>query len=287
LANHYLVIGPYDHSGAGCGYIQPVLGGYTLDDVANINIDSLIYQWFDYTLKGGRKPGILQDTVNYEVMGANRWEHVPSLKKVNSSFLDLYLSDTKQGKYYNLATQKSGGSVSQYIDFSIRKERNVSYSLNTSGVLTDSLSDDIITFISDVQKDDFIISGSFIANLSASINKKDMDIVIALTVQQPDGKYLNLSSALIRASYAKSYSQRNLLTPGVKENIPVNGAFASVKVLKGSRIIVSISALGSGPYLEINYGTGADVATENIKNAKQPLQINWYGDSVIQIPINK
>ncbi len=286
-ANHYLVIGPYDHAGAGSGYIQPILGGYTLDDVANINIDSLIYQWFDYTLKGGKKPSLLQDTVNYEVMGANRWVHVPSLKKASSSFLDLYLTNTKQGKYYKLATQKTGGSVSQNVDLSVRKERNVSYSLNTSGVLTDSLSaDDTIRFISDIQKGDFIIAGSFIANLSASVNKKDMDIAITLTVQQPDGKYLNLFGVFGRASYAKDHSKRNLLKPGVKENIPVSGPFTSVKVLKGSRLIVSISVI-YGQYAEINYGTGADVATENIKSAKQPLQINWYGDSLIQIPINK
>jgi uncharacterized protein len=29
-------------------------------------------------MKGGRKPPLLQDKINYEVMGADEWHHVPS-----------------------------------------------------------------------------------------------------------------------------------------------------------------------------------------------------------------
>ena len=33
----------------------------------------------DYVLKGKPKPGLLDNNVNYEVMGANVWRHAPSL----------------------------------------------------------------------------------------------------------------------------------------------------------------------------------------------------------------
>ena len=41
------------------------------------------------------------------------------------------------------------------------------------------------------------------------------------------------------------------------------------------------------PFNQINYGTGKDVSEETILDAKEPLQIKWYTDSYINIPINK
>ena len=39
------------------------------------------------------------------------------------------------------------------------------------------------------------------------------------------------------------------------------------------------------PDLQINYGTGKDVSDESMQDAKIPLQIKWYGDSYIDIPM--
>lgn len=84
-AEHYLVIGPYDHvSGqwgtrAGPDGTLPPLLGYKPDPISALDIVELRYQWFDYVLKGGPKPALLKDRVNYEVMGANVWRHAPSL----------------------------------------------------------------------------------------------------------------------------------------------------------------------------------------------------------------
>jgi hypothetical protein len=51
-ANHYLVIGPYNHGGAqsfGFTYVN----GNPIDPVARISIDDLAFSWFDYILKNG------------------------------------------------------------------------------------------------------------------------------------------------------------------------------------------------------------------------------------------
>src|SRR5450631_123441 len=86
LAEHYLVIGPYDHLGAQRGTFSILrapttsLAGYELDPAAQIDLYvDLRFKWFDYVLKGGPKPAILQDKVNYQVTGANIWKHAPSL----------------------------------------------------------------------------------------------------------------------------------------------------------------------------------------------------------------
>jgi hypothetical protein len=38
-------------------------------------------------------------------------------------------------------------------------------------------------------------------------------------------------------------------------------------------------------FCQINYGTGKDVSDEDISDAKVPLQIKWYGDTYVKIPI--
>lgn len=53
-AQHYLLIGPYGHFGSQ-GYPESVYNGYPIDAAANVPIHQMIYQWFDYTLKGKEK----------------------------------------------------------------------------------------------------------------------------------------------------------------------------------------------------------------------------------------
>jgi predicted acyl esterase len=45
-ANHYLIIGPYDHFGAQRGGV-PVLRDYSVDPVALIDTREITYQWLD------------------------------------------------------------------------------------------------------------------------------------------------------------------------------------------------------------------------------------------------
>ncbi|MCC6792709.1 MAG: CocE/NonD family hydrolase, partial [Thermomicrobiales bacterium] len=53
-ANHYLLIGPYDHFGAQRARKDAVLRGYTIDPVAQINTPEITFQWMDYVLRGGK-----------------------------------------------------------------------------------------------------------------------------------------------------------------------------------------------------------------------------------------
>jgi putative CocE/NonD family hydrolase len=282
-ADDYLVIGPYDHGGAQ-GAPSPTILGYNIDPVAKVDITKLVFDWFDYTLKGAAKPELLKDKVNFETMGANTWNHAPSLQKMNTDTLRFYLSGTKSGKYNTLSRQSGAGSVDQQRDFTKRS----AFKFTGEGegrLLQDTLdSTNELIFVSDILKDDIIINGGFVAKLTASINKKDMDVSISLYQQQPDGKYFYLSGITQRASYAKNRSKRILLTPQKKEMINCTANFISKKITKGSRLIIKTGTLVN-PYMEINYGTGRDVSTESIADAKEPLQIKWYGSSLIEIPI--
>jgi hypothetical protein len=38
---------------------------------------------------------------------------------------------------------------------------------------------------------------------------------------------------------------------------------------------------------QINYGAGKDVSDESIRDADMPLEIKWYTDSYIDLPIGR
>lgn len=285
-ANHYLVIGPYDHFGAQIGGF-PVLRGYTLDPTATIDTRALTFDWLDHILRGGPKPAMLKDRINYEVMGANEWRHAPSLNKMRDTLLRFYLSNQKSGNQNLLAKKKptSPGFLSQEVDLADRKTTNNDY---YPGVI---ISKEInrsngLFFISEPFDKPVSVNGAFSGLLRATINKKDMDIGIVLYEVLPSGEYFHLAYFIGRASYAYDMSKRQLLTPGKPELIPyVRTRLTSRRLSKGSRLLVVLN-ISKNPYAQINYGTGKDVSDETIADAGAPLQIKWHNDSYIEIPIS-
>lgn len=285
-ADHYFVIGPYDHWG-GQRKAAAKLMDYTIDPVAAINMMDLAYQWLDYILKGKEKPTLLKDKFNYQVMGANTWKHAPSLNAINNDTLEFYLDNTKAKNCYLLspAKPKPGAYIAQSVDF---KDRNSQNNYYTPSIVFDSLdASNGLVFMTQPFESSFQVSGSFTGDLFAAINKKDMDVSLALYELMPDGRYFFLTRYVGRASYAKNNNQRQLLKPGKKESIPFeNTRFVSKQISKGSRLLILLN-INKYPFEIINYGSGKEVADETIRDAGEPLNIKWYGDSFIKIPVWK
>jgi putative CocE/NonD family hydrolase len=285
-AEHYLVIGPYDHFSADRSRRDPVLRAYTLDAAAQVDMPELVFQWMDYVLRGAKKPDLLKDKINYEVMGANEWKHAPSLEKMSNETLTLYLTDVKLGDKYQMAKTRPAryGFLEQAVDFADRKiTNNDSYPFPIVGKKPD-LSNGF-AFISDPFDEPVEISGLFSGEIKALINKKDMDIGLALYEVMPNGELFHLSYFTGRASYARDMSVRHLLTPGKVESIPFDRTrLVSRRLSKGSRLLLTLN-VNKNAFAQINYGTGKDVSDEDINDAKVPLQIKWRTDSFVRIPI--
>lgn len=286
-AEHYLLIGPYGHFGSQ-GFPDSVYNGYRIDDAARVPIHDIIYQWFDYIFKGAPKPAILKDKINYQVMGTNEWKHSPSLNKMANDSLVFYLTDKAPGNKYGLTTKKPSANsfLHQRIDLGNRNSRNSYYYFNQ--VIYDKLfPNNGLLLLSDPLKQETELSGNFTGVLKAVINKKDMDFSVALFELMPDGRYFLLSYFMGRASYAKDIMHRNLLVPGKKETIPfTNSYMTSRKLARGSRIAIILN-INKSAFEQINYGTGGDVNKETIKDAGVPLNIKWFGDSYIKLPVWK
>jgi putative CocE/NonD family hydrolase len=286
----YLVIGPYDHGGAQ-GSISKNLKGYEIDSVANIPILDIVFEWLDYVLKDGEKPSFLKDKINFEVMGSNEWQHVPTLNQMHNDSIRFYLGNVKKGNHFDLLAKqpKKSSFIDQTVDLKDRSEMNFSTSvLPDITIIEDSIlhtQKEQLVFISDPIDKEFAISGAVTASFVASLNKKDVDVMFAIYELSPDGKFMALTSNVQRASYAKDDGKRNLLTPNKKQTIVIDNTYMTSRQLqKGSRIVL-VMGVNKNPNWQINYGTGKDVNDESILDADIPFQIKWYNDSYITVPI--
>jgi hypothetical protein len=285
-ANHYLVIGPYSHNG-----YSKVLGGYAIDSIAKEGQDEIIFQWFNYILKDSTRPAILKDKINFEVLGDNKWMHVSSLDKMHNDSLIFYLNNVATNNNYSLidTRPKQLNSIEQVVDLTDRatfKETGEEIMAFPS-LLVDSIKTypELLRFETKPFESSFILSGSFIANLVISINKKDVDIVIDLYDQLPNGKYLALSRNIQRASHAKD--KTTLLHPNQTEIIKLENTFITCKKIEKRSKLVAVIGVNKNQNWEINYGTGKDVSQEDISDAKTPMKIKWYNSSFLNLKILK
>ncbi|QCE42180.1 CocE/NonD family hydrolase [Psychroserpens sp. NJDZ02] len=288
--DHYLLIGPYDHGGAQ-GIPKKTIQGYDIDSVAQININNIVYKWFEYQLNDGPKPNLLKEKFNFQLMGSNQWKHTSKLEDFNKKKLTFYLNNKKNEAHYSLTKQST--DVHQYTEYKLdlkdRSDADNYQDPYTALKIVDSIIKlpHGISFETKVFENDIDIVGSFSAELNFITNKKDFDYNIRLYVIEPDGNYFFLNETIGRASYNKDNENRQLLIPNKKQNLNItNNFFTAKRIIKGSKLLVHIG-VNKNPYWEINYGSGKDVSTETIEDANVPIEIQWFNDSKINLPVFK
>ena len=285
-AQHYLVIGPWDHVGSQASTKPAVLRGYAIDPVAQVNTPELTFQWLDYVMRGGAKPELLKDRINYQVMGANTWKHASSIDAMHNDVLSFYLTDEKDGPYYKLASRPAAhlSAHEQTVDFADRRtETNNYYPAPIVGKRLDLSSG--YTFISEPFDTPVSVAGTMSGVLRVEINKKDMDVGAVLYEMMPNGDLFHLTYFIGRASFAKDMTTRHLLTPGKVETIPFDRTrLVSRRLSAGSRLLIVLD-VNKNRRTELNYGTGRDVKGESLADATIPLRVKWRTDSVIRVPI--
>ncbi len=293
-AEHYLLIGPYDHIEAQFGIVGLLgnigdsLDGLKLDPVALLDLTDLRYQWFDYVFKGAARPELLGDRVNYEVTGANVWKHAPSVAAMAGQSRRFHLSAEQSDQTYRLSEHNDPGGAFVDLKVDLADRSDADRKSPGGGVLDDAVDAwNGIEFVSDPLAHALELSGLFSGRLDFVANKKDFDFEIDLYELTPKGKYIQLAPYWARASYVGDLTHRRLLDPGKHQHLD----FQSVRLMsrqlqQGSRIVAVlrvIKELGR----QINYGTGKDVSDETIQDSGTPLEIKWYTDSYLDLPIGR
>ena len=294
-ADHTLVIGPYDHLQAQRGVVTALgdtatyLAGYEIDPVACIDlVESLRYPWFDHVLKGGPKPALLKDRVNYQVMGANTWKSAPSVAAAAPRRERLYLTPASSGGRHLLRRSEPprNASIDHTVDLADRSDVDgfpggglVAPAIDTSNAMV---------FVSEPLASDVEMTGFLSGRLELTANRKDFDFSITPYEWRADGQYVQLPPFQSRASHVGSLTQRRLLTPARRETLVFASRLRmmSRRVAAGSRMVLVLAVIRN-PRQQINYGTGGNVSAETLADAREPLRIRWLGGSFVDLPVGR
>lgn len=285
-AEHYLVVGPYDHFGTQQSFKPEDLRSYPIDPIAQFDTSALTFAWFDHIFRGRPRPPILADRINFEVMGANVWRHTPSLSAMADTSQRFFLTDSQSEGRYRLSEKRPDtvGVISQKVDFADRTTSSAGYYpfpvLDPHPDFPAGL-----VFQTSPLTHAIEVNGGLSGEFHARTNRRDFDFMAALYEIRADGSSFALSYYVGRSSFARDISSQQLLTPGAVNIIPFDRTrIVSRRVAAGSRLRLVVDALKNN-FHEINYGTGADVAAESIADATTPLEIEWLTDSFVRVPI--
>ncbi|MGN6313525.1 MAG: CocE/NonD family hydrolase [Rhodanobacteraceae bacterium] len=272
----YLLLGPWDHPGT--RHPQQKLGGLTFDKKSVLDIDQLQIDFFDWVLKGGKRPGILSERVNYYVMGAHEWRHADSLKDLSDHTLRLYLSSPGSDAHDVfhagfLTTEQPGEQPADTF-------RDDPLALTPADELLKDQGDDALVHSAEPYKPDRLIyvsdrlpkaitlAGAMQLLANISLDTPDGDVGAEVDAILPDGRTLVLGRDMMRARFRHGMAKAEPATPGAIEPWRFDGFYFTARELpKGTRLRVALGPLDT-PDWQKNYNSGGRIGYETAKDAR-------------------
>ncbi|MEN3332777.1 MAG: uncharacterized protein V7641_2142 [Blastocatellia bacterium] len=294
---HYLIIGPWDH--AGTRTPRKEIGGLKFGDASLLDLNKLHREWYDWTLKTGKKPEFLKQHVAYYVAGAEEWKYADSLAAIAGSRRTLYLnSDASHagdifhsGRLSDQQAEKSAPDSYTYDPLDMRpgeleREEVVNYLLDQRSAL--NLFGNGLVYHSEPFAEATEVSGylKFVAWMALDVPDTDFSVTVFEILH--DGTSILLTQDQLRARYRESLRQEKLVTPGQINRYEFNGfTFFSRRIAKGSRLRLVLNCPNS-IYVQKNYNGGSAVEKESGKDART-AHVTLYHDSEhpssLEIPI--
>lgn len=275
-ANHYLIIGPWDH--AGTRTPKNEVGGLKFGDASMLDLNKLHAEWYGWTMKHGAKPDFLKKRVAYYVTGAEEWKYADSLESISNATHTLYLSSdgSANGVFHSgrLTEKPLSGAAADSWTYDPLNVRALELATDPDEPYVTSqrplmdLNGEGVIYHSDLLPAVLEISGFPKLTVWLSMDVPDTDLVVVLYEVKPSGESVMLTSATMRTRYRDSLRDAK----PVPLNEPVkyvfdDFTFFSRRLAKGSRIRLAIASLNT-PDSEKNYNSGGVVADETAKNAR-------------------
>ncbi len=272
----YLLIGPWDHPGT--RHPQEKLGGLTFDRKSVLDIDQLHIDFFDWVLKGGKRPKMLSARVNYWVMGADEWRHAGSLKDLSDHTLRLYLSspDGAANDLFHAGVLTQAQPSEQPAD----TFRDDPLALQPADELLKDQSDDYLVHSDEAYKPNRLIyvgdplpkattiAGTMNLLANISVDTPDADVGAEIDAVLPDGRTLVLGQDMMRARFRRDLSKPVPVTPGTIDPWRFDGFYFTVRELpKGTRLRVVLGPINI-PDLQKNYNSGGRIGYETAKDSR-------------------
>lgn len=276
-AKHWLVIGPWDHSGTRLPKAE--VGGINFGPAAVMSMEDLHKAWYDHTLKGGPRPEFLKDRVACFIMGRNTWIYASDLKQIEGAPLRLALDltgaeagDVTRGGHLAAEPPQQRAAVRltadpKFLPSREEAEREEPNYLKDQREAHQNLPGQVVWHSSPFQAE-MVLSGRPKLTLQLTCDQPDADLFCELQEVLPNGEAIVLSTGSIRLRYRKGGVAPVPMVPGEAETVafPPMGFFARA-IGKGSRLRLLVNATPN-LYSQRNTHTGSDLATEPISKGR-------------------
>jgi hypothetical protein len=284
-ADHALLIGPFDEKSVEHGATSSVRD-LPLDPEAQIDPSAARYAWFDYALRGAKRPALLAANVNYELAGANEWRHEPSLEALEQKLRRFYLAASPGRASHALVAKKPAAPMTLTQTLDLRDRTDAEWRPALDLVRKRLQPRDGELFVTEPFAEGIDVTGRLRGVLDFTVNKYDVDLVLQLYELRASGEYVKLFAPAyaFRASYARDRVNRRLLGAGVRQQLPFQSErMMGHRLEAGSRLVLAI-AINKRADQQINYGAGGDVSEESVDDAGAPTRIRWHEGSFIEVP---
>jgi putative CocE/NonD family hydrolase len=221
-AQHYLIVGPWDH--AGTRSPKKEMGGLKFPDVSALDLNKLHNEWYDWTMKGGKKPEFLKKRVAYYLMGADEWKYADSLEGISNGTMTLYLgSNGSAGDLFHsggLTADKYAGAASDSWVYDPLDSRpgdaepaeNPNYLTNQQSVA--NLFGEGTIYHSDIFSSPTEVTGFLKLTLWLTMDVPDTDLEADVYEVLADGRSILLTNADMRARYRDSLREAKPVPAG-------------------------------------------------------------------------
>jgi putative CocE/NonD family hydrolase len=295
-ARHYLILGPWDH--AGTRTPKREVGGLVFGEKALTDMNDLHRQWYDWTMKDGPRPALLQKRVLNYVMDREEWTSADTLEELTPKTETLYLSSGAGAgslfKAGGLRTTPGEGSDT-YVNDPLDTRPGEWQKVEIPNYLTDqhlplSIEGDGLVYQTDPLPKDQEITGAVSLKMFLKMDVPDTDLEALLYLVEPEGRTVLLTADSLRARYRESYATEHLVTPGVVLPYDFHSfTVFSWRVRKGSRLRLLVHSPNS-IFLEKNYNSGGVVADETAavaRTAHVTLVHDAQHPSALTIPLGR
>lgn len=298
-ARHFLIVGPWDH--AGTRSPKKEVKGLVFGDASVVDMNKLHKEWYEWTMKEGKKPDFLKKNIAYYVVGEEKWKYADSLGGIARGGETLYFNSLGGGAHdafhsgmlsdvapvtskpdtfvYDPLDMRPAEIEQEEVKNTITDER---YALNLYG--------NGVVYHSDPFKENTEITGYVKCVVWMSMNVVDTDFGVSLYEITLDGTSVLLTGDQLRARYRESLRKEELIRPGAINRYEFDGfTFFSRRIAKGSRLRLVLGCLNS-IYTQKNYNSGQAVAEECGKDARA-ARVTVHHDalhpSFLELPLAK
>jgi putative CocE/NonD family hydrolase len=289
--NEFVIMGPWTH-GVGANKV----GEWDLGKSANLPLNDLQFQWFEYWLKG-HETGVQNWPALYLfVMGENRWRGENEWPLKRTQFIAYYLHGSGHANSSagdgTLGVVEPGTEAPDHYTYdgndpvpSVGGNNLVGASAGPYDQSSVEARQDVLVYTTPVLEQDLEVTGPVKLILWAASSARDTDFTGKLVDVNPDGKAYNLCDGILRARYRHGSENLELLEPGKPEKMELDLWVTCNLFKKGHRVRLEVSS-SNFPRFDRNPNSGKPFGSDTeLLSANQTILHDRDHASHLLLPV--